>query len=166
MQNKRKTRNDILILFMIFMDIFIKIIIDNFFIGKKLLVNDNIGFLPFLNEEQLSIFNNELGADIELNYLIVINLIGIIAVICVRNRLKKEKEWSTGYDMGTIMVLVGTICSLIDKIFWKGSLDYILLFSNIVDLKDIYMFVGLLMCIMELCRQEVIKGHIRKHSKE
>ena len=53
------------------------------------------------------------------------------------------------------MILAGVICSLIDKLFWKGSLDYILFFSKIVDLKDIYMFIGLFVCIIDLGRQGV-----------
>ena len=42
------------------------------------------------------------------------------------------------------------VCSLIDKILWKGSLDYRIAFHNIVDLKDIYLFAGAGLCIIRL----------------
>lgn len=154
MQNKR-TSNATMLFAMILVDVLIKIVIDNLFMGKKFLINDRIGFLPFLNTEQLSILNNEFGMEIDLMYLIAINIIGFFVLMWVRSRLKKEKEWSTGLDIGTIMILAGVICSLIDKLFWKGSLDYILFFSKIVDLKDIYMFIGLFVCIIDLGRQGV-----------
>jgi len=41
----------------------------------------------------------------------------------------------------------GAICSLIDKVFWNGSLDYILVKGLFTfDLKDVYInvFIGLL----------------------
>lgn len=147
---------------MVFIDIFIKIVIDNWFMEEKFLIDDNIGFLPFLNTEQLSIFNNELGWNLDLKYLCIINIIGIVVLIFGRKVLKKEKEWSSGLDIGTIMVLAGVFCSLNDKIFWKGSLDYILFFFQIVDLKDIYMFAGLGVCIIDLCRQGIGKSIFKR----
>ena len=38
--------------------------------------------------------------------------------------------------------LAGSICSLVDKIFWGGSLDYIQLYNLFIfDLKDCYSLV-------------------------
>ncbi len=160
---KIKINNSIFLLIMIFIDVFVKIIIDNFFMEDKLFINDKLGFLPYLNTEQLSIFNNELELGVSLNFLIVINLIGGIALVFVRNMLKREKEWNTVLDIATLMIFAGVVCSLVDKIFWKGSLDYILFFSKIVDLKDIYMFAGFFIYIIDICRQfvgKVIKNRI------
>ena len=154
---KIKINNSKLLLIMIFIDVFVKIIIDNFFMEDKLFINDKLGFLPYLNTEQLSIFNNELELGVSLNFLIVINLIGGIALVFVRNMLKREKEWNTVLDIATLMIFAGVVCSLVDKIFWKGSLDYILFFSKIVDLKDIYMFEGFFIYIIDICRQFVGK---------
>lgn len=150
-------KNKILLLSMIFSDVFIKIIIDNYFADIKFYINSKLGFVPFLNTEQLSIFNNELGLDVKLNFLIVFNLVGCVVVVFARNLLKKEKEWNMLLDSGTLMIFAGVVCSLIDKIFWKGSLDYILFFSQICDLKDIYMFAGFLIVIVDTCRQSIEK---------
>lgn len=125
-------KNKILLLSMIFSDVFIKIIIDNYFADIKFYINSKLGFVPFLNTEQLSIFNNELGLDVKLSFLIVFNLVGCVVVVFARNLLKKEKEWNMLLDSGTLMIFAGVFCSLIDKIFWKGSLDYILFFLKYV----------------------------------
>lgn len=53
---KIKINNSIFLLIMIFIDVFVKIIIDNFFMEDKLFINDKLGFLPYLNTEQLSIW--------------------------------------------------------------------------------------------------------------
>lgn len=153
-------QNIILFSTMVLFDVFIKTLIDNFFMENKFYLNSKLGFVPFLNTEQLSIFNNELGLDVSLKFLIVINLICAVAIIFARNVLKKEKEWNRVIDVGTLMVFAGVVCSLIDKIFWGGSLDYILFFEQILDLKDIYLFAGLGICIVELVRQSIEKSDI------
>lgn len=159
----KQAKRVMLVCVMIFIDILIKIIIDNFFMNKKVLITDWIGFSPFLNAKQLSIFNHELGLDLELKYLNIINVVGILVLLLLRNKLKKEKEWNTGLDIGTLMMLAGAYCSLIDKIFWRGSLDYILIFSQIVDLKDIYLFAGAAIYIGDACW--LMSQNIKKYIK-
>ena len=110
-----------------------------------------------MNKDQLSIFNNELKLGVSLPFLISVNFLCFILIVLARYFLRKEKEWSKAIDIGTLMVLAGAICSMADKVFWKGSLDYLLLFTKICDLKDIYMFLGLFICILDLCRQFVRK---------
>lgn len=93
----------------------------------------------------------------------MINLIGGIALVFCKEYVKKRKEWNTVLDIATLMIFAGVVCSLVDKIFWKGSLDYILFFSKIVDLKDIYMFAGFFIFVIDICRQfvgKVIKNRI------
>ena len=50
-----------------------------------------------------------------------------------------------------IFVLCGALCSLIDKVFYGGSLDFIGI-SNlfIADIKDIYINLGILFFILTL----------------
>ena len=85
---------------------------------------------------EMNVKCSELYVEIESCYEEYENWISIMinGAFMARQMLKKEKEWSTGLDIGTIMILAGVICSLIDKLFWKGSLDYILFFSKIVGL--------------------------------
>lgn len=43
----------------------------------------------------------------------------------------------------------GLICSFFDKIFFRGSYDFILIFNGfLIDIKDIYLFLA---CILFLC---------------
>lgn len=162
MRNMNK-KNIVIVIAMIFLDIFIKILVNIFWMDERLLIADWIGFLPFLNTKQLSIFNSELGWDLDIIYLIAINVVVLAVLIWVRKRVRAEKEWSRAMDIGTLMVLAGGVCSLIDKVFWKGSLDYILLFSKIIDLKDIYMTLGFLICAADIVRQKLCVLFIKIH---
>ncbi len=44
--------------------------------------------------------------------------------------------------LGIELLIVAAICSTIDRLFWGGSLDYILIANYIIDLKDIYLTIG------------------------
>ncbi len=131
------------IAFLVAVEVLIKIIIDLFFMNKKVLICDKFGFRPFLNVDQLSIFNNELDLHVSLAVLIFINIFFIIFVcVLIYMQHKKSENISRFMVWGLYFILAGTVCSLIDKVFWGGSLDYILIGLKIVDLKDIYMCVG------------------------
>ena len=57
-------------------------------------------------------------------------------------------------------ILSGAICSLIDKIFWNGSLDYILVNGFFTfDLKDVYIniFNGVLILSLLLKNKALSK---------
>lgn len=158
----------LLVIVMVFIDAFIKVIIDHFFMEQKFLINDKFGFTPYLNQSQLSIFNNEMRLNVNLNVLIALNIVGIIALVVAESRFQQKRDWTKALDIAVKICLVGAICSLIDKIFWAGSLDYILLYSKIVDLKDLYMFGALCICIVEGFRQigESIKDMITRNMRE
>lgn len=66
----------------------------------------------------------------------------------------------------------GATCSLIDKLFWDGSLDYILVKGFFTfDLKDVYLniFIGLLIlalvldskALKQLDDKKILKGFVR-----
>jgi len=53
-------------------------------------------------------------------------------------------------DVMFAFIISGALCSLVDKVFWNGSLDYILIRGFFTfDLKDVYInvFNGLLLLI-------------------
>lgn len=110
----------------------------------KAVFHDFIGFSPYLNTAQLSIFNNEFGMNLSNIVLCVLNVAIIILVVLFYLYSKKHSEQSDiqRLDLMFIFLLSGTCCSLIDKIFWGGSLDYIRIMSVIIDLKDIYLVLG------------------------
>lgn len=133
---------------------FIKIIVNTFFFENQIMFLDGMfGFKPYLNTTQLSFFNNELGMNVGLSVLIFLNIILLpIIPLSIYLLFKKEKVHKVIY-LAHDFVFAAMICSLIDKVFWGGSLDYIYLFNRwIVDLKDIYFvlaLVGVFYCGLE-----------------
>ena len=129
---------------LIMIDQIVKLIINFFGMEFKIVFHDFIGFTPYLNATQLSIFNNEFGMNLSNTILSALNVLIIILVVLFYLYSKKHNEKSNIQRLNVMYVflLAGTCCSLIDKIFWGGSLDYIRIMSSIVDLKDIYLVVG------------------------
>ena len=57
--------------------------------------------------------------------------------------MKKNSLTNIYMEIFYILLLAGIIDSVLDKILWGTSLDYIELFSRfIIDLKDIYIVLG------------------------
>lgn len=112
--------------------------------GSKKVLHNFVGFTPYLNASQLSLFNNELSMNISNVYLSILNILIIVALVLFYLYLKKHTthENIRNLNFMLIFLLAGTSCSLIDKIFWGGSLDYIRILSKTIDLKDIYLVYG------------------------
>jgi len=56
--------------------------------------------------------------------------------------------------------VAGAVCSLIDSLFWGGSLDFIMLFNSIIfDFKDAYIWISGVLAILYIVQltQSVIK---------
>ncbi len=135
--NKKKFLSSLSLL--IFLDQVIKIIINQFFYTKSFnIIGDYIQFQPYLNIKYSwinSLFN--LGISRILHTLIVILMIVLISVLF--KFIKTTYTKSSILDYLFLFVLSGAVCSLIDKIFWGGSLDYIMLKGLFIfDLKDVY----------------------------
>lgn len=145
-----KLRRLLVIVILIIIDIFIKIIIDNFYFDKVFMLNQWFGFKPYLNTTQLSIFNNELKLNVSLNVLIILNILLIPIIPLTIKWINIGNKYMKFVNASEILLLSGAFCSLIDKIFWGGSLDYIYVRKLFIcDLKDIYMFSSV--CILIIC---------------
>ena len=68
---------------------------------------------------------------------------------------KAQGAYNTLCRTGLLLLEAGAICSLTDKIFWKGSLDYLIVLFKIVDLKDIYLFAGVILALAGLIQAAV-----------
>ncbi len=68
----------------------------------------------------------------------------VILVIISGYAFYKSKNEQTSYSVKVIMScgLAGTICSLIDKLFWGGSLDFCRYQAFYFRLKDCYLTVA------------------------
>lgn len=126
-----------------------KIIINSFFFNDRFEIIPNfLSFHPIINTKG-SWLNVRFGAGIGFPMLIALNIIAIFLFIefyRYYTHLGNKSFWS---DLSFISISAGCICSLIDKIFYGGSLDFIGI-SNlfIADLKDIYINIAIFAFIL------------------
>ena len=134
-----------LFLFFLLFDQGIKILIKLFWFNNDFpVINGMLYFNPIINTDG-SWLNARFGTSVSFPILITLNIIAIFIFIEVyRYYLNKGNKdfWS---DMCFIFVFCGALCSLIDKVFYGGSLDFIGI-SNlfIADIKDLYINLGIL----------------------
>lgn len=145
--------NKLLILFflLLFLDQGIKLIIKIFFFDKHInLIPNMLTFNPIINSDG-SWLNARFGTSVSFPILIFLNIIALFIFTEVyRYYLHKGNKdfWS---DMCYIFVICGAICSLIDKVFYGGSLDFIGISDLfIADIKDLYINIGILFFILTM----------------
>ena len=107
-------------------------------------------FEPKFNRDY-SWFNSmlNLGVGKGIHILIVFMLISL--TFLVYKFINKKIETTNLIDTTFAFLFSGAICSLIDKVFWNGSLDYILFYDLFIfDLKDVYVnvFIGLVILMI------------------
>lgn len=140
----------IAVLILVTIEQVVKIIINNHFLDKKVpILPPLIYFKPMFNRDY-SWFNSMLQLGV--GKWIHISIVAILSILIYLFYQYINKQFGTSKIINIMygFIFSGAICSLIDKIFWNGSLDYILL--NVFftfDLKDVYInvfniFIGLL----------------------
>ena len=76
-------------------------------------------------------------------------------------------RFGTSGDLSFLFIICGALCSLIDKIFYGGSLDFIGISTLFVaDIKDIYINLGILFLIVCLYDNGFFKGEEDTSLKE
>jgi len=144
-------------------DMIIKVIIfNNLMMYRIKVLNDKLGFVPYLNKDQLSVFNKELDLGLGLSALIVINMF-IIILLPIGYRYYIKNEYTNKYfEYAYIFSLSGVICSFLDKVIFSGSLDYILVGKQIMDMKDIYLLMSIIFSIIFVLSYFKYKAAIKK----
>jgi len=135
----------ILFLFLLLFDQGIKILIKLLWFNNDFSIIPNLlYFRPIINTEG-SWLNARFGASVNFPILITINIFAILIFIEVYRYYLYKGNKDFWADMCFIFVCCGATCSLIDKIFYGGSLDFIGI-SNlfIADIKDLYINIGIL----------------------
>lgn len=120
----------------------IKIIINSRFLTQSFPILPPVLYFKPIFNRNYSWFNSmlELGAGKWLH-------IGVVAVMSLLiylfyRYLKNQSEVSSIINAMFIFIFSGALCSLIDKIVWNGSLDYIKVEGFFTfDLKDVYINV-------------------------
>ncbi|SHK82757.1 signal peptidase II [Clostridium cavendishii DSM 21758] len=147
---KSKTMFKLFIVLML-LDQGLKLVINTWYFNKNFyIIPKFISFSPIINS-QGSWLNARFSAGVSFTALIVLNIIAIFLFIegyryYIFNNHKDF--WS---DMCFIFIISGCLCSLIDKIFYGGSLDFIGIGSLfIADFKDIYINLAILFFVLTI----------------
>ncbi|WP_302654599.1 signal peptidase II [uncultured Clostridium sp.] len=150
---------ELFIIFLILMiiDQGIKLIIKfNFFHSFVELIPNFLYFNPIINTHG-SWLNARFNFNGNFTILISSNIIFIFLLIELYRYSRSRNIKSFWSDMSFLFVLSGALCSLIDKIFYGGSLDFIGI-SNlfIADIKDLYINLGLFFFIILIYKEDFL----------
>ncbi|MFX0549987.1 signal peptidase II [Hathewaya histolytica] len=104
-----------------------------------------------------STMNYFLDMKISIMSLIFINLILIIICVSIYKHHINKYNKSLWSDSFIIFIISGLACSLLDKILWRGSIDFIN-FNNFIifDFKDIYLILSVFLILFEVILNEKI----------
>jgi signal peptidase II len=107
------------------------------------LIKDWLYIRPFLNSLG-SWGASRFGIKLGINSFTVLNIVGIPLIIQAYRCYVYEKGKSFWGDLSFVLFLSGGVCSLIDKLFFGGSLDYLSIGNLfIADLKDFYLTLSM-----------------------
>ena len=142
----------IITILLIFIEQGIKIIIYNNYMNNSFpIMKPWLYFEPMFNVDY-SWINSMLQLGVGKYVHIFIVLVMIAFILIFYKFLSSHVENTLLIDTTFGFIIAGAFCSLIDKVFWNGSLDFIYVKGFFTfDLKDVYInvFIGLviLMCI-------------------
>lgn len=134
---------------LVLIDQCIKLFIDRYWFNSTFtIINNLLRFRPIINVNlswggnYFAFLSNPWVANI-LNIIVII--IVLVSFYHYKQTLNKYEPWAT---IVFVLLMAGSICSLIDKLFWGGSLDFIqipLFFT--FDLKDCYLSLAVLIFV-------------------
>ena len=135
---------------LVLLDQCIKLIIDRYWFNSTFtIINNLLRFRPIINVN-LSWGGNYFEILSNPWVAVTLNVIVIFVVIFVFLHYKKThnqyEPWAT---IVFVLLMAGSVCSLIDKLFWGGSLDFIqipLFFT--FDLKDCYLSLAVTIFVL------------------
>jgi signal peptidase II len=126
----------------------IKIVISNHYFNEHFpILSPFLNFSPMFNKDY-SWFNSMFQLGVSKWIHVAIVCVMIAAVLLFYQYIRKNLCNNRTVNMMFAFLFSGTFCSLIDKLFWNGSLDYINVKGFFTfDLKDVYIdiFIGLLL---------------------
>lgn len=140
----------------------VKIIIKSlFFNTHKAIISDFLYFYPIINTDG-SWLNARFNTGLNFAFLIFLNFIALFlfAELYRYYLYKKGKNKSFFEDTCFLFIFCGAFCSLLDKLFYGGSLDFIGIGNLfIADLKDIYINLGLLLFFVSMYRNGLFSSN-------
>ena len=144
----------LLVFLLVSLDLLSKIAVKLFFMDLAFSIfNGLFTFRPYLNTNSMSLFNGlVLDLNISLQNLILVNLILLTLMIPIYLYLRSI-EFKNLFLYSILVFLVsGGIASTLDRVFWGGSLDFILISNYIIDFKDIYLFLSVFIAFLYMIK--------------
>lgn len=128
-----------------------KLIIKLFYFETyKPFLNGFLSFHPIINTDG-SWLNARFDTGVSFSVLIIINFIALILFTEIYRYYRYNGKHNFWADMSYLFLFAGALCSLIDKIFYGGSLDFIGVGNLfIADIKDIYINLGIFLFVLTL----------------
>ncbi len=121
----------------------IKLIIRYNFLQLRFDIVGGLLYFQPLHNTKLSWINSLFGTNVGFLPHVITNMLILILLVWGRRYAKSIRSIPMPVEYSFTFILAGAICSVIDKIFWGGSLDFIGLFSwFIFDTKDLYITAG------------------------
>lgn len=157
-----KTRN--LIILLVLIDQVTKIIVNIFFrnISFRILWG-RIGFEIYLNKYYMSVFNSYFNFNLSILTLTIMNLFILFFLSTFYLYVLKQKALDIKIRTCLSIVIATCVCSIVDKIFWGGSLDFIVFFGYIIDIKDILLCVGVILgSVLYVYKYEIRKINLEE----
>lgn len=142
--------------FLLMIEQIIKLVINSKYLNvSEPILEPYLYFQPMFNRDYSwinSLFNFGVS---KMVHIILVSVI-IIFIVLVYKYLNYKKLNSKLISIAFAFLLAGGMSSLIDKVFWDGSLDYIYVSGFFTfDLKDLYIdtFIGLIILIFIIDHQ-------------
>lgn len=146
------------ILLLIATDQITKIIIKLFFFESKFyIIPKTLSFNPIINTSG-SWLNVRFNTNISFSILIIINFIALLLFLELYRYFKKKNIKGFYSDCCFLFIVAGAFCSLVDKIFYGGSLDFIGVGNLfIADFKDIFINISIFLFILACYKNDFFK---------
>ena len=150
-----------LFLILILIDQGIKILIKFFFFNSNFeIVKNFLSFNPIINSNG-SWLNARFGTSISFSLLNIINILALLFFFEIYRYFLSKKENSFFINICFLFIFSGALCSLVDKLFYGGSLDFIGIGNLfIADIKDIYINIGILLFIVSIYNGGYLNSNI------
>lgn len=138
----------IMILVLVILEQAIKIIVKDYHGVKAPIIENILYFEPILNDNY-SYINSLFNLGWSKTFHIIMVILVLFFSYYVFKYLEAKNIKNSMINIIKVFLFAGVICSLLDKIYWNGSLDYISLKGFFVfDLKDCYLTIFEVLAIM------------------
>ena len=155
---KKSNKGFISISILVLVEQIIKLIINHNFLDLDVAIIPGLVYFSPLFNRDYSWINNLFDLGIGKIFHIIMVVLILVLLYLFYNYAFNKKLKSKAFYLSYLFIMSGAICSLIDKVFWDGSLDYIYLKGLFTfDLKDAYisMFVVIVIYMVFFDKQFV-----------